>query len=87
MGVTTYREGDDISSRPEGCWWDPWWGYVCGTVPLTYGVSTSTYGLGVGFRYEFSDKVFARAGYEHDWFGVDSVEGVDVLRIDLGFLF
>lgn len=70
-----------------GCWWDPIWGYVCGAVPLTYGVSTSTYVLGLGARYEFTDKVFARVGYERGWVGSGSVDSADMLRIDLGFLF
>lgn len=71
----------------QGCWWDPFWGYVCGAVPLTYGVSTSTYSLGLGVRFEFSDKVFARAGYERGWVSSGSIDETDILRVDLGFLF
>ena len=70
-----------------GCWWDPIWGYVCGAVPYTYGLSTSVYGLGAGVRYDFNDKVFMKAGYEHGWISAGSVDGNDIMRIDIGFLF
>lgn len=68
-----------------GCWWDPWWGYICGPVPLTYGTNTAAYTLGLGGRFEVSDKVFLRAGYERGWIGSGSFDGSDIMRIDLGF--
>jgi len=69
-----------------GCWWDPWWGYVCGTVPLTYGKDTGVYSLGVGGRFELTDKVFLKAGYEFGWTGADLIKDVGLVRFDFGWL-
>jgi len=70
-----------------GCWWDPWWGYICGPVPLTYGLNTGAYTLGIGGRFELSDKVYLRGGYEKGWVSSGAIDSVDMMRIDIGFLF
>lgn len=70
-----------------GCYWDPWWGYVCGPIPLTYGANKTVYTLGLGGRFEMSSSVFLRAGYERGWISSSSVDGSDMMRIDLGFMF
>jgi opacity protein-like surface antigen len=70
-----------------GCWWDPWWGYRCGPVPLTYGANETAYTLGLGGRFEVSSSVFLRAGYERGWIGSSTVDGSDMMRIDIGFMF
>ena len=38
-----------------GCWWDPWWGYMCASFYDTYSntVTSVTYGLGI--RWDISD--------------------------------
>jgi opacity protein-like surface antigen len=69
-----------------GCWWDPWWGYVCGNVPVTYGKNTSATSLGLGGRFQFTDAFFVRVGYEHGWIGVDAADGTHMMRIDLGLM-
>jgi len=70
-----------------GCYWDYWWGYICGPVPLTYGLNTGAYTLGLGARLEMSDAVFLRGGYERGWVSEGSTSGSDMMRIDIGFLF
>jgi opacity protein-like surface antigen len=69
-----------------GCWWDPWWGYICGNVPYTYGQDTGTYGLGIGGRFEVTDGFFIRVGYEHGWSGLDIFDSNDLIRVDLGLM-
>ena len=70
-----------------GCWWYPYWGYVCGPVPLTYGANLTVYNLGIGGRFEVTDSVYLRGGYEKGWNSSDSVDGTDIMRIDIGFMF
>ncbi len=70
-----------------GCYWDPWWGYICGPVPLTYGANKTVYTLGLGMRFEVSDAVFLRGGYERGWLSSGTLDGTDMMRIDLGFMF
>jgi opacity protein-like surface antigen len=74
----------DIDS---GCWYYPYVGYVCGSyVDETYGSDSFTYGLGLGARIELSPTAFLKIGYEHSWVDLESYDGNDVLRVDLGFL-
>ncbi len=70
-----------------GCYWDPWWGYICGAYPTTYGDNTTTTNLGAGFRAEITPKFFLRAAYEYNWLGLNKVDGQHMGRFDIGFLF
>jgi len=69
-----------------GCWWVPYWGYRCGRWPVTYGDSTASFSLGVGGRFEFTDNLFVRVGYEYGWLDSGPVDGTNMFRIDFGFL-
>jgi len=68
------------------CWWDPWWGYVCGDVPLTYNTDAAAYNLGLGGRFQVTDSFFLRAGYEYGWISKGNVDGTHLLRIEIGIL-
>jgi opacity protein-like surface antigen len=70
-----------------GCYWYPYWGYVCGPVPLTYGSNETAYTGGLGLRYETSETVFLRGGYEWGWVSVDEMDSAGMMRIDIGFMF
>ena len=70
-----------------GCWWYPYYGYVCGPVPLTYGANKTIYNLGIGGRFELSDSVYLRGGYERGWISSGAYDATDILRIDIGFMF
>lgn len=70
-----------------GCWYYPYYGYVCGPVPLTYGANETAYTLGLGGRFEMSDSVFLRGGYEWGWISLDYMETMGIVRIDIGFMF
>ena len=50
-----------------GCWWDPWYGYICGGYQSTYGTTAFTYGLGAGVRLEPKDNMFIRLGLNDNW--------------------
>jgi opacity protein-like surface antigen len=86
IGWTLINTNIYAGSTP-GCWWDPWWGWVCGTIPTTYGISTATYNLGVGGRLEFSDSFHVRAGYEYYRLDVATVSGNSMIRVDIGWRF
>lgn len=70
-----------------GCWYDPWYGYVCGTAVDTYTKDAASYSLGAGVRLEVSRAVFFKVGYERNWIDFGEAEGVDILRIDGGLMF
>ena len=69
-----------------GCWWDPWWGYVCGQYPTTYGANATAGTVGVGGHFEVSPKFFLRAGYEYGWVDNSGVDGAHMFRLDIGLL-
>lgn len=69
-----------------GCYWDPWWGYICGSYVATYGTDAFSYGVGAGLRLEVSEAVFLRVGYEYNAIDIDSADSSDIFRVDAGFM-
>jgi opacity protein-like surface antigen len=86
FGWTTIDSNIYAGSIP-GCWWDPWWGYVCGNIPATYGKNTTSYTVGVGGRLELTDSFHLRAGYEYGRVNAGSVGGTSMIRLDIGWRF
>lgn len=86
----TYVDSN-ISDGPPvtGCWWDPWWGYVCQNFYSTYNETNFSWGYGIGIRWEFSNTMFVKASYNQ--FEVDTDEGADPsiesFKIELGWMF
>jgi hypothetical protein len=39
-----------------GCWWDPWWGYMCASFYDTYSNTVTSVLHGVGIRRDMSDR-------------------------------
>jgi opacity protein-like surface antigen len=70
-----------------GCWWDPWFGYICSTWQPTASNNAFTYGLGVGLRWDAGRNFFMRFGYEYDWIDFShssSTPGFSLLRLQFG---
>jgi opacity protein-like surface antigen len=74
-----------------GCWWDPWWGYVCYTTYPTKTTSAFSYQATLGLRYTFdSDRTFLRLGYTSQWMDLGNANGTprfDVIGLDFGWMF
>jgi len=69
------------TAPPEvGCWWHPWWGYVCTSWQDTRSLDGLAYELGVGMRYDFSDTLAADGSYKMRW--VDFENAVDTPSFD-----
>ena len=83
----------NIPSGPPttGCWWDPWWGYVCYSSYPTETTDAFSYQALLGFRYEFdNDRTFLRLGYTSQWMDFSSASGTprfDVIVLDIGWMF
>jgi len=75
--------------RPENvCWWDPWWGYICGNVQDTRSIDGFEYELGLGLRWDFGPGYSLRAGYEKHWLDLSEADGTpDVDQIRLGITY
>jgi opacity protein-like surface antigen len=68
------------------CWWDPWFGYVCGTFQDTKSLDELTYNVGVGLRWDLGSTISLRLGYERHWLELDqatSTPGFDQLKVGI----
>jgi opacity protein-like surface antigen len=82
----------NIATEPPqtGCWWDPWWGYICTTFQDTKSLDGFAYGVGVGARYDFSDSLALSASYRYGWVDLDKADGtpdMDSFLLNLGWKF
>jgi opacity protein-like surface antigen len=71
-----------------GCWWDPWWGYVCTTYQNTRNSDEFAYQAGVGVRWDINRGFAAKLGYEKEWIDVGtatSTPGFDVIRLQFAY--
>ena len=70
------------------CWWDPVWGYVCGSYVPTKTENDLTYGAGVGVRFDLSRQFSLQCSFNRNWIDISKANGTpdfDTWRIDLLF--
>jgi opacity protein-like surface antigen len=86
----TYIDSN-VADRPPttGCWWDPWWGYVCQTFVSTYSDTRFNYGGGLGLRWDINSDLFLRATYSVMKLDLSSSSDptFGIGRIDIGWGF
>lgn len=49
------------------CWYDPWYGYYCGTVVPTKDETDFSYSLGAGLRWDVTETFFMKASANKMW--------------------
>ncbi len=73
-----------------GCWWDPWWGYMCTSFYDTYSDTRTGYTYAAGVRWDMGDTMLLRASYgviEMDTnYAADNVD-LDALRVEFAWKF
>ncbi len=50
-----------------GCWWDPWWGYVCSGYQPTHGSNSFAYQAGAGVQLNFTRSFTVNVDYRYTW--------------------
>ena len=73
-----------------GCWWNPWYGYICTSTQDTKTESGFAYELGLGLRYDINDFLVADGLYRMKWVSFDNAEGTpsyDGFQMNLGWKF
>jgi opacity protein-like surface antigen len=88
-GVGWTKLDSNIISRPPttGCWWDPWWGYICSTTWETFKTSEFTYNLGVGLRWDINGAIFLRGSWNRQFIGLDNGNlDFDTISLESGFM-
>jgi len=87
-GMTTIDSNVPDSPPTTGCWWDPWWGYICNTTWSTYKKSAFSYNVGLGLRWEVNNFLFFKGAYNKEWVSVDSgTLSFDMFTLEGGLIF
>jgi opacity protein-like surface antigen len=81
-----------IATQPPqiGCWWNPWYGYVCTSFQDTKTFDGLTYQLGAGLRYHLNDSFSLSGSYRMSWVdfaNATSTPTFDGLNLILGWRF
>jgi len=92
VGIGSTYLNTNIPSAPptSSCWWDPWWGYYCGTYQPTRTAYYVSYMAALGVRWEIDRSLFVRALANRQWLQAGGALGntwFDQYRVDLGFKF
>jgi opacity protein-like surface antigen len=69
-----------------GCWWDPWWGYICTPYQDTKSTDGFLYQAGAGVRWDVGGATSFRLSYDKTWVDLNnatSTPGLD--QLTLGF--
>ncbi len=71
-----------------GCYWDPWYGQICGTFQSTRSTDAFVYDLGLGLRWDLSTGYSLRLAYEKTWYDVENADSApDFDKFKLGIVF
>ena len=88
LGVTTLDSNVPDSPPTTGCWWDPWWGYICNTTWSTYKRTSFSYNVGLGLRWDVNNALFVKGAYVKEWVSVKSgTLSFDTLSLEGGLMF
>jgi len=89
IGSTYIDSGVPTGNITTICWWDPWWGYVCGPSAQTYTSTEINYGAGIGLRYDFNRKLFMKGGITKNYLDINSSNKPDftTYQFIFGFMF
>lgn len=87
----TYIDSNVADGPPQtGCWWHPWWGYICSNFWNTYDSTEFSYGGALGLRYIFRGGSFLKLSvnyYELDTGGDRSKPTLNAARLEFGWTF
>jgi len=88
-GIGYAKLDSNIPSQPPvvGCWWDPWWGYICVSDWKTYEASEFTYNVGLGLRWDVNGALFVRGSWNREFFSTDRADlDFDTLILEAGLM-
>jgi opacity protein-like surface antigen len=86
----TYINTDIAAGPPQvGCYWDPWFGQICGVFQNTKSDTFFTFGLGGGLRWDVNRWFFLRGGARYQWMDISNTgtPGFTMVKLDIGFKF
>jgi outer membrane protein assembly factor BamD len=82
----------NIATSPPtvGCWWDPWYGYVCTSFRNTKTLNGLAYEVGLGLRYDINEVFALQGAYRMRWVDFENATGTpsfDGFTLALGWKF
>jgi len=81
----------DIAAGPPvaGCFWDPWYGYVCGVGQPTKADTFLSFGVGGGLRWDINRYLLLRGGIRQQWSDLPNtgIPSFTIFKLDVGFKF
>jgi outer membrane protein W len=87
----TYIDSNVADGPPTtGCWWHPWWGYICSNFWNTYDTTEFSYGGALGLRYILRGGSFLKFSvnyYELDTGGDRAKPTLNAARLEFGWTF
>jgi hypothetical protein len=89
IGSTYIDSGIFTGNVGTGCWYYPYYGYVCGPVAQTYTSTEINYGAALGLRYDFNRKLYMKGdvGKNYIDFGNSNTPDFTTYRFTFGFMF
>ena len=92
LGVGWSNFDSNVASGPPitGCWWHPWWGYICSNYFRTFSSTEFSYGAGLGLRYELLGDGIIKAAYNYwelDSGGQSSDFALEGFRVEFAWRF
>jgi opacity protein-like surface antigen len=88
IGWTKVDSNVPTGSVGGGCWWDPWWGYICFADWKTYETTEFSYNLGLGVRWDINNALFTKAAYSREFLKLDNgTFNFDMAILEFGLMF
>jgi len=89
LGWSYIDSGIPTGDVGEICWWDPWWGWICGPYARTYTDTKWHYGADLGLRFDVTRAVFLKGAIGQTWIDFDNAGDTTFTnyRLSLGFMF
>ncbi len=79
------------TSPPQvGCWWNPWFGYICEGFQETKSVDGFAYQVGAGVNYRINPSILLSGSYRMNWLDFPKADGTptfDAIQIILNWGF
>jgi opacity protein-like surface antigen len=87
IGGTYIDTSIPTSIGSTACWWDPWYGYVCGSTATTKTESDFSYNVGIGVRFDLGREFSLQPSYNKVWIdrGSKGTPDMDIWRMDFIF--
>jgi len=83
----THLDSNVVDGPPTtGCWWDPWWGYICRDFFSTYSDTRTSYSAAAGLRWDLRNGMTLRGSYgllEVDTSSSTEDASMETIKLDL----